>query len=524
MEHPALSCLRTELTVSLVNQAGLPAVDERVSGNPGSRLATLANVFPDRLALADQSTSLNFAQLPGEVTPLLEALRNYLRDWPKGMILPVRVDRGIDAHLLILALLVLRQPFGIIDPAYPPSRLAEVMTLVGQPPAVMRGVSREQGFFSPEPVPSASVPRRTQEPPLFRSGDVVLFSSGTTGVPKGIVWSGRSVLQSVRSPLPLSLPGLHRIASAAPLHFSAGFSRLLKVLRGDSLIVLEPWQRGMRGFAEELEAANATRVFFTPQLLRLFAAELERAPRTFDSIREIVVGADGVDFGPIARVAPFFSAETNVIHALGSTEGGYAFAFKARLSDIPPSGRVPVGRPVSRSKLLLKEVDLGVFEVITRRPNISRYLGHSEQLLSRVWRDSKGVTHWRSGDLVKKDRASGEFYFVGRSDDVVKINGILSSASEPEQVLREMPGVADVVVLSEQSAQGAYFVAHYRSVSGEPIVASVFHDYLEALLPAHLIPRQFFWHQELPVNERGKVNRKLLRNQSGENISSTPKT
>ncbi len=519
MEHLALSYAKRESTVSPENQASLPAVDKRVSGTPGSRLATLATVFPDRLALADSSTSLNFAQLAREVTPLLEALRRSLRDWPKGMLLPVTVDRGIDAHLLVMSLLILRKPFGVVDPAYPPSRAAEVMTLVGQPPAVMKGLPREQGFFSLEPVPSASQPRQAQEPPPFRSGDVVLFSSGTTGVPKGIVWSGRSVLKSARSPLPRSLPGLHRVASAAPLHFSAGFSRLLKVLRGDSLIVLEPWQRGMSGFAEELEAAQATRVFFTPQLLRLFAAELERAPRTFHSIREIVVGADGVDFRPIARLAPFFSPETNVIHALGSTEGGYAFAFNARLADIPPSGRVPVGTPVSRRKLLLKEVDPGVFEVITRRPNIARYLGLSDQLQSRVWSDAKGVAHWSSGDLVTRDRETGQFFFVGRSDDVVKINGILSSASEPEQVLREMPDVADVVVLSEQSEQGAYFVAHYRSVSGVPIVASVLHGYLKALLPAHLVPRRFFWHEELPVNERGKVNRSILRSQSADDNS-----
>ena len=147
-----------------------------------------------------------------------------------------------------------------------------------------------------------------------------------------------------------------------------------------------------------------------------------------------------------------------------------------------------------------------------RGPRVAMGYWRDRALTARAFGvDTDGTRFWRSGDLVRPDD-EGLLHFVGRRDNVVKINGKLVEPSEPERVLGSIPGVRRGVVLVQPAPRGgSRLVAHLEvDDTGAPTPAEVRTAVVDRVA-AHLVPAVLVRHDHLPLTERGKVDFPIAR-------------
>ena len=186
-----------------------------------------------------------------------------------------------------------------------------------------------------------------------------------------------------------------------------------------------------------------------------------------------------------------------------------------RPGDIKPGS---LGRPVDGYQLKILSADAegpGAKEVPTGEPGVLWIKGDS--VASGYWLDrEKSWTtfhgHWcRSGDLFRRDQA-GYYWFCGRADQLLKVSGQWVSPLEIEHCLAEHPLVAEAAVIGvtvkELMSTRAY--VEIRTAPSEAL-ANELKDFVRTNLAKYKYPREIVFVDELPRNDRGKVDKKALR-------------
>jgi acyl-coenzyme A synthetase/AMP-(fatty) acid ligase len=118
-----------------------------------------------------------------------------------------------------------------------------------------------------------------------------------------------------------------------------------------------------------------------------------------------------------------------------------------------------------------------------------------------------GERMYATGDLVRQE-PDGDFVYIGRIDNQVKISGYRVELGEVEHALRDCPGVVDAAALLRADAPGGAAIVGY--VVGDRVPGAEIADRLRDRLPAHMVPRYYVWLDEVPLNRLGKVDRPAL--------------
>jgi AMP-binding enzyme/AMP-binding enzyme C-terminal domain/Phosphopantetheine attachment site len=177
---------------------------------------------------------------------------------------------------------------------------------------------------------------------------------------------------------------------------------------------------------------------------------------------------------------------------------------------------VPIGRPLPGVDAYvldanLREVERGARgELYLGGAGVARgYLGRpeatAERFLPNPFSDAASERMYKTGDLVEVD-ADGNLVFLGRSDDQVKIRGYRVEPAEIEVALARHPRIAQAAVITQERSGRAVLVAHVVPTA-ERAPQSDLEAFLARALPEHMVPREFVWHDDLPLLASGKVDR-----------------
>jgi benzoate-CoA ligase len=343
-----------------------------------------------------------------------------------------------------------------------------------------------------------------------------LYSSGTTGRPKGVVHLHGDMVHCIE-------PFARHVVDIGPedvvfcvpkLSFSYGLgtSLFLSLMAGASSVLL-PRRPEPALVLEALERYRPTLFFAVPTFYAALLRELEARENGagLDSLR-LCVSAGEVLPAPLYRR---WVERTGVelIDALGSTEVGYVF-----ISNIP--GRVKPGS----SGLLLPGFGARILD------EESREVAPGEPGDLYIKASSTALYYWRQRDRTKEvmqgewtgtgDRyrrdADGYYFHLGRSDDMIRASGFWVSPVEVEEALLEHPGVAECAVVGEADAQGLYkpkaFVVPgdgYGPGNGQ--LARELQNWVKERLAPYKYPRAIAFVPELPHTVTGKIQRFRLR-------------
>ncbi len=333
----------------------------------------------------------------------------------------------------------------------------------------------------------------------------VMYTSGTTGQPKGVVVEHRNVAALLQWESSVySADELRGMLAATSVCFDPSVTQLfLPLLRGGTVIL-----------AENLLALSAlpardlvTTVYGTPSAL----AALVREPLP-PGVRTVRAGGEPLTRALADRIHANAGVR-RVVQSYGPTECTVSCA----THEVPATGRAepPIGSPYAGSGLSVRDAagnplgDGETGELWVSGPLVGRgYLGRPELTAERFVTDAAGVRHYRTGDLVR--RVDGLHHFAGRIDDQVKVRGFRIELGEVEATLAGHPAVRHAVALAPADGDGTRLLLAYAESADRTLTEARLRDWLRDRLPEHLVPSRIAVLDRLPAGPTGKTDRAAL--------------
>ncbi|MGW5706812.1 amino acid adenylation domain-containing protein [Amycolatopsis japonica] len=470
-----------------------------------------AAVLPDRPAVAMDSTTLTYAELNGEANRL--ARRLVAHGVGPERLVALAMPRSIEFVIAILAVHKAGAAYVPVDPDYPEERKRQMLDdaaahcllclpgqdVTGAP--VILSVAREPGREEPNLGDEDRIGPLRPDHPAY-----VIYTSGSTGRPKGVLVTHRGIPNLAddyvrRQELG---PGSRLLAFASP-SFDAAVAEFWPIWQAGGCLVLasapdlvpgEPLSRLVRD-------QRITHVTLPPSAL----APLEEAGGLPAGLTLLVAG----EACP-APVAKRWAVDRVMINAYGPTETTVAVTASEPLTG---EETPPIGRPITgvRTYVLddrLRPVEDGdVGELYAVGPGLARgYLRRAAATAERFLPDpfgGPGGRMYRTGDRVRT-RPDGQYVFVGRVDDQLKVRGHRIEPGEVEAALLAVDGVAQAVVTEHENRLVAYVVG----AGGERVPTERLLTPLREQLPGYLVPDVVVGLPSLPVSPNGKIDRVAL--------------
>jgi long-chain acyl-CoA synthetase len=378
------------------------------------------------------------------------------------------------------------------------------------------------GTFAPAARIPGDLDGAASDPPLARPAEddpaVIVLSSGTTSVPKGVVHSQRGFIENARTNLYLYQGLLPRDRSLVPLStaFIGCYNGWFPFLHaGACTIFMEHFDLG--DLVRRVTAERATHVFLTPTLWRRLLNANEPGA-DFRSVRLIGFAAEPMDAPTLKRLRETISP--NVVQMYGSTELGAAGAC-ITAEEMIGERLVSVGRPLLNGDLRVVVPGGGPRDEVAQGET-GEILASSPSLAVGIWGDPEATAAsfvadgdrrwWRSRDLGRLD-AGGYLYLEGRRDDMIISGGINIMPARVEEVLLAHRGVAECAVVGVPDPEWGEQVQAFV-VRGDPALDAATldrHVRRASELSPYQRPRAYTFVAELPRTSTNKVLRRALR-------------
>uniref|UniRef100_UPI0004C77C51 non-ribosomal peptide synthetase n=1 Tax=Streptomyces sp. NRRL S-481 TaxID=1463911 RepID=UPI0004C77C51 len=346
----------------------------------------------------------------------------------------------------------------------------------------------------------------------------VMYTSGSTGLPKGVAVTQRGVVDLVRDHC--WRPGTHeRVLLHAPHAFDVScYEMWVPLVSGRTVVVAPPGHLDAAAITELISAHDITAIHLTAGFFRVIA---EEAPECFAGVREVLTGGDVVSPAAVARVLEH-APDTVLRHLYGPTETTLCVTQHEVRAPYAARGTLPIGRPTGNTRAYvldryLQPVPAGVpGELFISGSGLARgYLHRSDLTCERFVADpfgGSGERMYRTGDLVRYNPA-GELEYLARADDQVKIRGFRVELGEIETVLATRSELAQAAVVVREDRPGDRRLTGYV-VAAEGRTGEVDTDGLRAFvrqaLPDYMVPSAFVVLDALPLTANGKLDRKAL--------------
>jgi amino acid adenylation domain-containing protein len=370
--------------------------------------------------------------------------------------------------------------------------------------------------------PAADAPVRGAAPRAAEPGDTayVMFTSGSTGVPKGVVVPHRAIANRVRwSQDRYPLRPDDRVLHNASFAFDIAAWELMGPLGAGAAVVIprEGEHRDPAALVRLIREERITAAHFVPSLLRTLLAEPDFA--ACDSLRMVLCGGEALDRELHDRFHATFPGRT-LAHFYGPTEAAISCLHHDCAPDLPP-GPVPLGRPITGMRAyvlddVLRPVPrgipgevflggLGLADGYLHRPELT-----AERFVPDPFSGEPGARLYRTGDRARH-RPDGLLEFLGRTDHQIKIRGTRIEPGEIETTLEAMPGVGRVVATARGEGTAQRLVAYLEGDGSAPAPSEAeMRAELRRRLPEAMVPAAFVTLDALPLNANGKIDRASL--------------
>ncbi len=350
------------------------------------------------------------------------------------------------------------------------------------------------------PDPAIALPAPRHEDPCL-----ILYTSGTTARPKGVIHSHRSMLAMARGVVTgLIKPGERFVLMTPMLHASGLFVVIgPTIFAGGEAVILPGYDPGL--ILDAVERHRCTALVSLPALIRLVVNEQIRKPRDVSSVRKMLAGGDAVPVALQEDVKRLFGID--VCEAYAMTEC-------CPITVNNPGVRTgSIGRPAPGVEARI--CDSSGNDVPDGE--IGEILAHGECCCDGYWDDPAETANlfrngWmRSGDLARRD-SDGYFWFEGRLKQIIIRGGSNISPLEVEEVLYRHPAVFEAGVVGRPDPIHGEIPVAFVTVKPEAEVSE--HEiqaHARALLADYKVPEKVFFRAELPKGISGKVDRRALR-------------
>ncbi len=516
-------------------------------------LLRIAARHADRTALRCDGRSWTYAALFERAQSLAQAINTAIGarvthptgDAPLAALLLPHDDSIVTA---ILASLLAGYGYVPLDLRSPPERLRRLVALSGAPVIITDGA---HAGLAGEIGPQLDIVRIDLAPPVQSAGlralargavdadpAYLLFTSGTTGEPRGVAHSRRSLLRSATCFVEDCDIGTEdRIALIISCCYTPSvFCIFGAFLTGASLVLYDLTAQPLTGVAKWLSEERITSLYAVPTLFRRLSQAMERrGGRGLDltGLRWIQLAGEPVLAHDVALYRQHFADHAKLYNGMGTTETSCVTRHTIDATSGYTDGPVPIGLPYDDMAVRIEGSD-GVpapegvpGEIVVTSPFTAAGYWRSPMSGDGRFRQESGADGpwtFRSGDLGLW-RADGTLVHLGRADAQVKINGQRVDPAEIETVILSFTEVGEAVVSPRPGPDDTTVLIAYVTGSGiAPLDLEVLRGRVARRLAPHQVPGRFVRLAQMPTTISGKINRSALPSPSREEARSAPKT
>lgn len=485
-----------------------------------------ASLYPDEVAVSEEQYQLSY----GELNRRANTVARYLGDLGVGgeAVVGICLGRSIETVISMLAVLKAGAAYLPLDPDYPAHRIM----LLLEDAAVNVVITREdieqtlpehQGHTLRIDRLWEQLSSYSRDNLSFRSEPdalaYVMYTSGTTGKPKGVCVSHRSVIWVTESMDGTDLERGKVIAhSSNPCFDLTTFEVWGGLLHGARVeITSKQIVINAERLEEYLRERRIDVMYLTAALFAQLASQRAGAFSTLDCL---IYGGEAMD-AKWVRTVQLGGSPKRIMHEYGPTETTVSSSFLIVGEVKEGTKSVTMGPTMSNTQSYnldakLEPVPVGVSgELYIGGEGVARgYLGRpdltAEKFIPNPHTHSCGMRMYTTGDIVRM-RAEGEIEYVGRKDEQVKIRGHRIEMGEIERAVVEQEGVKDcVAVVKEDEQIGKRIVCYVVERERDGISRDVLIQKLRERLPAYMVPNWFEIIDEIPLTGNGKVDKRKL--------------
>ncbi|MEH2114379.1 amino acid adenylation domain-containing protein [Nostoc sp.] len=519
---------------------------------------------PDAVAVVYENQYLTYRELNSRANQLAHYLKSL--GVKADVLVGICVERSLEMVVGLLGILKAGGAYVPLNPEYPQERLTfmledtQLSVVLTQEKLVNKLGEHKANVICLDSNWDIINQQTQQNPTTSVNADnlaYVMYTSGSTGQPKGVSIIHRSVVRLVKETNYISISADDVIAQASNHAFDAAtFEIWGALLNGARLVgVSKDLALSPRNFADFMRSQSISVLFLTTALFNQIAQEV---PSAFNSLRYLLFGGEAVDPKWVKEVLNN-GAPQQLLHVYGPTENT-TFSSWYLVQDVPKGATtIPIGQPISNTQIYLLDpqlqpVGIGVpGELYVGGDGLAReYLNRTEltqeKFIPNPFSGSRGVEEQRSrgageqgsrgaegqgkkiaqfpvpstqstvpsprlyktGDLARY-LPDGNIEYLSRIDDQVKIRGLRIELGEIEAVLSQHSDVQVSCVIVREDTPGdkrlvAYVVTHQDC---QPTIGEI-RQFLKAKLPDYMIPSAFVILESLPLNLNGKVDRRAL--------------
>jgi amino acid adenylation domain-containing protein len=512
-----------------------------------------AGIAPDAPAVDDYGVIWSYGELRGHMRRIAALLR--IIGVGRNDRVAVLMDNGAQAYAAILAALAADACFVPLNPSFPALRLAsiirqaapaaaitlsqhlpllsEALTGLTQVPAIVLDAERDGAAEAPLPrlfwasdvaaQSSAPIPSRNREEDLA----YILFTSGTTGEPKGVMLSHRAVMSTLRWGKKLwALSPRDRLANHSRLTFDVSMFDIFAGFLAGAAVCPVTGVKDLTFPGEFIKSRRITVWCSVPGVIGTMIKSRQLADGRFAHLRAALFIGEAL---PAEWAAEWcrHQPQTPLYNTYGPTEAAiFCTAYHVGADGpLEPGRPVPIGVPSTDCELYVLRMDS---DELAAPGEVGRLMIAGSQLAHGYWRAPDmtrqafrvnplkrdlGVLMYDTGDLAVID-PGGRLTWAGRADNQVKIRGYRIELGEIETVLRSAPNVHDAIVLAVNNIELTAAVICKESHAA--LDEDSLQEWLGRRLPAYMVPARFVCLPEFPLNANGKVDRRKVRDMLGE--------
>lgn len=438
-------------------------------------------------------------------------------------IVAMALPKSIEMIVTLLAISKAGAAYLPLDPSYPVATLA-FMIQDARPCCIITRSDRAASFDGAarlirldNPAVAAALARAPAHDPTDMdrvrplrniNAAYVLYTSGSTGLPKGVVVThvGIPYLAAAQA-AHFEIGPSSRVLQFCPISFDGAVWELCySLLQGATMVIVPPERRIGRALAQLIAEHKVTDVALPP-------AVLARIPRGgLSTVNNLIVAAESCP----GSLVDHWSRGRRMVNSYGPTETTVCASNSDALSgrDAPS-----IGRPIMGTRIYVLDEQLrplpvgGTGEIYIAGYGVARgYLGRPALTAERFVADPfgpPGMRMYRSGDLGRW-RPDGSLDFLGRADHQIKIEGYRIEPGEIEAVLLRHPTVAQAVVIASEGQGSRYLVAYVVPMIGQRIDPTELKVHVALALPGYMVPAMIQPMDALPLSPNGKVDRRRL--------------
>lgn len=502
--------------------------------NLGIAFQEIVRRHKDRTALIYPATGERVTY--GELNLLVDRIAGILsaKGLRRGQVAAMFHDKSPAAFAAMLACLRLGIIYTNLDPDSPWERLHKILGTCR--PSMIINAFQEMpfgadleanGFVNILHLPEMQVLAEhdtSSDYPIIHGGSpaYIMFTSGSTGMPKGAVMSHANLLWFIawaRERFAITPDDI--LTNVNPIYFdNSVFDFYSAMFSGAALVPITADQvRDTRLVVRLINSAGCTIWFSVPSMLVYLLTTRALAASDFPSIRKIIFGGEGFPKTKLRQLYDMFDARAELENVYGPTECTcICSAYTVSAADFQDMQNLaPLGllaQNFAFEILPLDETDPDFGELFLRGPQVGLGYYNDPERTANVFMQNPRHSFYadpgyRTGDLVRKD-ASGRLHFKGRADFQIKHMGYRIELEEIEAALNTLPDVKECAVIYQQLGEGLGQIIAFAA-TGLPVSSEDLLHKITGIVPRYMTPRRVIVMDLLPKNANGKIDRAALQ-------------